>query len=41
MLVDELAVLHRAGFVHRDLRRPSNPPDERFDNILLTPTDLQ
>ena len=25
VLVDELAGLHRAGFVHRDLRRPSCP----------------
>jgi len=41
VLVDELAVLHRAGFVHRDLRRPSNLPGERFDNILLTPTGLR
>lgn len=26
---DELKALHRAGFVHRDLRRPSNEPGER------------
>jgi serine/threonine protein kinase len=34
---DELRALHRAGFVHRDLRRPSDMPGERFDNIFLTP----
>ena len=41
VFADELAALHRAGFVHRDLRRPSNLPGERFDNILLTPTGLR
>jgi serine/threonine protein kinase len=34
---DELTALHHAGFVHRDLRRPSDMPGERFDNIFLTP----
>ncbi len=38
---DELKQLHTAGFVHRDLRRPSNIPGERFDNILLTPQGLR
>ncbi|HWB24319.1 MAG TPA: hypothetical protein VG738_02515 [Chitinophagaceae bacterium] len=38
---DELSQLHAAGFVHRDLRRPSNIPGERFDNILLTVTGLR
>jgi serine/threonine protein kinase len=37
VLEDELRTLHRAGFVHRDLRRPSDMPGERFDNIFLTP----
>jgi serine/threonine protein kinase len=37
LLEDELRQLHVAGFVHRDLRRPSNMPGERFDNIFLTP----
>lgn len=36
LLHDELTELHRAGFVHRDLRRPSDMPGERFDNIFLT-----
>ncbi len=38
---DELKQLHKAGFVHRDLRRPSDLPGDRFDNILLTPTGLR
>ncbi len=34
---DELATLHHAGFVHRDLRRPSDMVGQVFDNVLLTP----
>lgn len=41
ILEDELTALHRAGFVHRDLRRPSDMPGERFDNIFLTPTGFR
>lgn len=33
---DELKQLHQAGFVHRDLRRPSDMPGLSFDNIFLT-----
>jgi serine/threonine protein kinase len=33
---DELRQLHTAGFVHRDLRRPSEMPGFLFDNIFLT-----
>lgn len=33
---DELTQLHKAGFVHRDLRRPSSQGGLYFDNILLT-----
>lgn len=32
----ELRELHRAGFVHRDIKRPSNLTGLAFDNILLT-----
>lgn len=38
---DELRQLHHAGFVHRDLRRPSDMPGLTFDNILLTPQSLR
>ncbi len=38
---DELNTLHENGFVHRDLKRPSNIPGERFDNILLTPKGIR
>lgn len=38
---DELHGLHRGGFVHRDLRRPSDMPGERFDNIFLTNRGLR
>ncbi len=37
VLEDELKALHQAGFVHRDLRRPSDMVGLPFDNILLTP----
>jgi hypothetical protein len=33
---DELSALHKGGFVHRDLCRPSNVQGDRFDNIFLT-----
>ena len=33
---DELRALHRSGFVHRDLCRPSDMPGESYDNIFLT-----
>ena len=38
---DELCKLHDAGFVHRDLKRPSNIGGLAFDNILLTQTGLR
>lgn len=38
---DELRALHKAGFAHRDLRRPSDMPGERFDNIFLTPNGFR
>ena len=33
---DELRELHQAGFVHRDIQRPSEMPGFPFDNIFLT-----
>lgn len=38
---DELNALHHAGFVHRDLKRPSNIGGLAFDNILLTQSGLR
>jgi serine/threonine protein kinase len=38
---DELKQLHKAGFVHRELKRPSNIGGLAFDNILLTKTGLR
>lgn len=38
---DELKALHKAGFVHRDLKGPSNIGGLAFDNILLTQTGLR
>jgi serine/threonine protein kinase len=37
----ELKTLHKAGFVHRDLKRPSNIQGLAFDNILLTEQGLR
>jgi serine/threonine protein kinase len=33
---NELLELHKNGFVHRDIRRPSDMPGFSFDNIFLT-----
>ncbi len=41
VFADELKQLHQAGFVHRDLKRPSNIGGLAFDNILLTQKGLQ
>jgi serine/threonine protein kinase len=38
---EELQELHKHGFAHRDLRRPSDMPGLTFDNIFLTPTGLR
>lgn len=32
---DEMKQLHQAGFVHRDIRRPSGIGGQAFDNVLL------
>lgn len=38
---DEIKALHKAGFVHRDLKRPSDIQGLAFDNILLTEKGLR
>ncbi len=38
---DELSQLHRAGFVHRDIKRPSGQGGLVFDNVLLTESGLR
>ena len=38
---DEITQLHRAGFVHRYIRRPSTLDGFYFDNILLTEKGLR
>lgn len=37
----ELKKLHQAGFIHRDLKRPSDIQGLAFDNILLTEQGLR
>lgn len=37
----EVQELHKAGFVHRDIKRPSNLSGLAFDNILLTNEGLR
>ncbi len=41
VFADELKQLHKKGFVHRDLSRPSDISGEKFDNILLTQQGLR
>lgn len=38
---DDITQLHKAGFVHRDIKRPSNLTGLAFDNILLTNQGLR
>lgn len=33
---DELTALHKAGFVHHDIKRPSTERGEMYDNVFLT-----
>lgn len=41
VFMDEVNQLHKAGFVHRDIRRPSDITGQPFDNILLTGLGLR
>lgn len=41
LMESELQQLHKAGFVHRDLRRPDNVKGLPYDNILLTNQGLR
>ncbi len=41
VFMDEITRLHQAGFVHRDIKRPSNLTGLAFDNILLTNSGLR
>jgi serine/threonine protein kinase len=41
VFADELAQLHANGFVHRDLKRPSDLDGLAFDNVLLTEQGLR
>jgi serine/threonine protein kinase len=36
-----LKELHKKGFVHRHLNRPSNIPGDKYDNIFLTDKGLR
>lgn len=41
VFVHEMEQLHKAGFVHRHIKRPSNLSGHTFDNILLTNEGLR
>lgn len=41
MFEDELRQLHQAGFVHRDVRRPSDQSGEQYNNVFLTNQGLR
>jgi serine/threonine protein kinase len=41
VFTDEVRQLHQAGFVHRDIRRPSDQTGERYDNVFLTDRGLR
>ena len=35
VFLSELEELHKAGFVHRDISRPSDMPGQKFDNVFF------
>lgn len=41
VFMDEIRQMHHKGFVHRDVKRPSNISGQAYDNILLTQTGLR
>ncbi len=41
VFVDEIKMLHSAGFVHRDIRRPEELEGMLYDNVLLTQNGLR
>lgn len=41
VFLDEIHQLHLAGFVHRDIRRPSDLTGQLYDNILLTSNGIR
>lgn len=41
VFMDEIAQLHNGGFVHRNIKRPSDIGGLAFDNILLTQNGLR
>jgi serine/threonine protein kinase len=41
VFTDEVNELHKAGLIHRDIRRPSELSGQAFDNILLTEKGLR
>ncbi len=41
VFADELTELHKAGFVHRDICRPSNQDGFEYDNVFLTTSGLR
>jgi serine/threonine protein kinase len=41
VFLDEIDQLHKAGFVHRDIQRPSNIVGDRFDNVFMTQTGIR
>lgn len=41
IFVDELKLLHKAGFCHRDIRRPSGFGGRYYDNVILTESGIR